>query len=66
MFSLHYEYLCGLAILDEDAIEADYGDCSRPDHSYFLRWPYSMYHDYYGPQTGRTKFHKAQKSQIGH
>jgi hypothetical protein len=67
MFSLpHYEYLRGLAILDENAIGANYGDCSRPDHSHSLRWPYSMYHDYCGPQTSRTKFHKTQKGQIGH
>ena len=32
----HYEYLHGLAILDEDAIGADLGDCAGPDLSHYL------------------------------
>jgi hypothetical protein len=35
-FPLHYEYLRGLAILEEDVIEADLGDCTGSDLDHFL------------------------------
>jgi hypothetical protein len=36
MFPLHYEYLCGLVILKEDAIGADLGNSIESDLGHFL------------------------------
>jgi hypothetical protein len=36
MFPLHYKYLCGLVILQEDAIGTELGDCTKSDLGHFL------------------------------
>jgi hypothetical protein len=36
MFPHHYEYLHGVAILKEDAVEADLSDCTKSNSGHFL------------------------------
>jgi hypothetical protein len=36
MFPRHYEYLCGLAILEEDAVRANLGDYTGSNSGRFL------------------------------
>jgi hypothetical protein len=35
-FPFHYEYLCSLAILEEDIVGADLGNCTGSYSGYFL------------------------------
>ena len=47
-FSYHYKYLCDLAILEEVAVRADLGDCTRSDTGHFLGYGPGMVKVYMG------------------
>ena len=47
-FPHHYKYLCGLAILEKDAIGADLGDCAGFDMGHFLEYGPDMVKVYVG------------------
>ena len=47
-FPLHYEYVCSLAILDEDVVIADIGDCVGSNLGHFLGHGLDMVEVYVG------------------